>query len=182
MKWYKQNYVNRRDWILDNLEYLGLSEKETVIVLLIDFLNENNINITIHYLSKKTNIDEASINKILSVLVAKKYLQIEAKSKKAHFILDGLFEIEVASIKGNLDTSLFDLFETEFKRPLTPKEMEKVSDWLRTIDSKLVLEALKQASMYKKVNISYIDKILRSWQEKNITIKMIEEGKYIDNR
>ena len=28
MKWYKQKYVNRRDWILDNLEFLGLSEKK----------------------------------------------------------------------------------------------------------------------------------------------------------
>ena len=40
MQWYEQRFVNHRDWILDHLEYLGLDAEETVIVLLIDFMNE----------------------------------------------------------------------------------------------------------------------------------------------
>ena len=181
MKWYKQKYVSRRDWILDNLEYLGLSEKETLIVLLIDFLNTNNINITIELLCKKTGMKETELNKVLSVLFAKKYLVIQAQRNKAKFILDGLFEIEVASVESALDSSLFDLFETEFKRPLAPKEMDKVSEWGKVIDSKLIILALKEASMYKKMSIAYIDKILKNWQEKNVSAQMIEEGKYIEH-
>ena len=39
MKWYEQNFVNHRDWVLDHLDLLALEPKETVTVLLIDFLN-----------------------------------------------------------------------------------------------------------------------------------------------
>lgn len=177
MKWYKQKYVNRRDWILDNLEFLGLSEKEIVVVLLIDFFNSNHINITIDLLCKKTGFEENEINKILSVLFAKKFLQIEARNNVPCFILDGLFELEVEVIESELDNSLFNLFEKEFKRPLTQKEMETISDWVKTIDSKFIIEALKQASMYKKVKLSYIDKILKNWVNNNVTISMIQEGK-----
>lgn len=181
MKWYKQKYVNRRDWILDNLEFIGLSEKETIIVLLIDYFNSNNIGITIDLLCNKTKMDDKEVNKILSVLFAKKYLVIEASGKTPTFVLDGLFELEVEAIESELDSSLFNLFEKEFKRPLTQKEMETVSDWIKRIDSNLIIEALRYASMYKKVKLSYIDKILKNWVENNVTLAMIEEGKYIDN-
>ena len=96
-------------------------------------------------------------------------------------VLDGLFELEVEAIESELDSSLFNLFEKEFKRPLTQKEMETVSDWIKRIDSNLIIEALRYASMYKKVKLSYIDKILKNWVENNVTLAMIEEGKYIDN-
>ena len=55
-KWYEYKYVNHRDWILDHLEMLGLTAQETVLVLLIDFFNQNNVEITIELLSRKTGI------------------------------------------------------------------------------------------------------------------------------
>ena len=43
MKWYEQKYVNHRDWILDQMGLLGMDSAELVIVLLIDFMNQNHI-------------------------------------------------------------------------------------------------------------------------------------------
>lgn len=31
MKWYETNYVNHRDWILDNLNLLSLNAKEAIV-------------------------------------------------------------------------------------------------------------------------------------------------------
>ena len=39
MKWYEQNFVNHRDWILDHLDLLGLDANEAIVVLLIDFFH-----------------------------------------------------------------------------------------------------------------------------------------------
>ncbi|MEG0076438.1 DnaD domain-containing protein [Anaerorhabdus sp.] len=180
MKWYKQTYVNHRDWILENLDVLGLSHQEAIVVLLIDFFNCNQIKITMDILSKKSAMPQDELDKTLSVLVAKKYLEIRATNKQVSFILDGLFDTEVAKTQNALNSSLFDLFETEFARPLSNAEMMKLSDWVKTMDSKLIIYALRESSMYQKVSMNYIQKILQTWSDKGVTAKMIEEGTKID--
>lgn len=181
MKWYKQNYVNHRDWVLEYLELLGLSMQETVIVLLIDFFNGQQVAITTELLAKKTGFSHDEVDKVLSILVAKKYLEIRATNRKVSFVLDGLFDTEVSRTQSALNSSLFELFEEEFGRPLSNAEMMKLSDLVKTIDTKLVIYALKEASMYQKVNFNYITKILQTWQEKGITVKNIEEGKKVES-
>lgn len=180
MKWYKQTYVNHRDWVLDNMEVLNLSEKEVIIVLLIDFFNTNNKPIDLNSLSKKTGLSQEEVDKVISILAAKKYVEIRASNKKISFILDGLFDTEVGRTQSALNSSLFEVFEDEFARPLSNNEMMKLSDWAKSMDSKLIIYALREASMYQKINFNYIAKILQTWQEKGVTVKMIEEGKKIE--
>jgi DNA replication protein len=174
MKWYEQNFVNRRDWILDHLELLGLEADETVLVLLIDFFNEHNIPVTMEILHKKTGLTMDQVDQSISTLCAKKYLEIRASAKKVRFILNGLFETDTARSERVLDSSLFDTFETEFGRPLSNMEMTKISDWNRTTDKKLILYALRQASAYQHLSINYIDKILNDWKTEGRTVEMIE--------
>jgi DNA replication protein len=174
MKWYEQNFVNRRDWILDHLELLGLEADETVLVLLIDFFNEHNIPVTMEILHKKTGLTMDQVDQSISTLCAKKYLEIRASAKKVRFILNGLFETDTARSERVLDSSLFDTFETEFGRPLSNMEMTKISDWNRTTDKKLILYALRQVSAYQHLSINYIDKILNDWKTEGRTVEMIE--------
>jgi len=182
MKWYEQRFVSRRDWILDHLELLGLNEKETVIVLLIDFLNEHHLGISIDTLHQKTGISDEEVNRVISVLCAKRYLEIGVRSGETYFSLDGLYETNIARSERVLDNSLFDVFESELARPLSPKEMEKISDWNSTTDKKLILYALRQASTYQpKKPIEYIDAVLRKWKQKNLTAEDIENGKGNDD-
>lgn len=176
MKWYEQRYVNRRDWVLDHLEYLGLSERETVLVLLMDFMNENRIPITIEALAQKTGMSEKDVDETVSVLYAKKYLDIRASGKRVSFRLDGLYETDVAREENIIDRSVFELFESELKRPLTQKDMEKITDWNRTYEKRLIILALREASIYQTVTLPYIDKILRDWSAKGLSAQMIEQG------
>lgn len=178
MKWYEQKYVNHRDWILDNYENLNLSHSETIIVLLIDFLNQNNISITGDILSNKAKITKDELDKILGSLCARKYLDIIPVGKEVSFSLNGLFETDIARDIRIAETPLFDTFETEFARPLTSKEMQQVTEWNRMYDRQLILYALRNASAYQKLSMAYINKILVSWQEKGVTAEMIENGKY----
>ena len=66
MKWYEEKFVSRRDWVLDHLELLGL----TVVVLMIDFMNQNRMNITIDDLAHKTNLDTGKVDETISSLCA----------------------------------------------------------------------------------------------------------------
>ncbi|MDO5109010.1 MAG: DnaD domain protein [Erysipelotrichaceae bacterium] len=174
MKWYEQNFVNHRDWIMDHLELLGLDANETVLVLLIDFCNEHNIPVTLEVLHKKTGMSMEQVDETVSTLCARKYLEIRVSAKKVRFLLNGLFETDTARSERVLDSSLFDTFETEFGRPLSNMEMTKISDWNRTTDKKLILYALRQASAYQHLSIHYIDKILNDWKTEGKTVEMIE--------
>ena len=129
MKWYEQKYVNHRDWILDQMGLLGMESAELVVVLLIDFMNQNHIEITMDALKEKTGIQEEELNRVISALCAKKYLDIKASARAVVFDLSGLFETDVARVENILDRSLIDTFETEFGRTLSQNEMQKISDW-----------------------------------------------------
>lgn len=66
--------------------------------------------------------------------------------------------------------SVYNIFEKELARGLSPIESEKLSKWLDedgfSVD--LIKEALKRAVLQGKPYFNYIDKILLSWQNQNL--------------
>ena len=177
MKWYEEKYISRRDWILDHLEMLGLDGNELMIVMVIDFLNEHRQPTSMEVLYRKTGMSEDETNRTVSTLCAKHYLEICASASSVRFDLSGLFETDTARQAGLLDNSLFSTFENEFGRTLSNQEMQKISDWNKEYDKLLILYALREASIYDKKSIGYIDRILHAWHSRNITARDIEEGK-----
>ena len=160
MKWYEQTFVSRRDWILENLSLLGLSGNEFMVVMCIDFMNQHGHPVTIETISRKTGFSDEETNEIMSTLVTKNYLRIRAVNGSVSMILDGLFETDTAREKNLMDSSLFDLFESEMKRTLSSIEMERISQWNRMYDKNTIIMALREASARQKVSLNYIEKIL----------------------
>ncbi|MFV0380239.1 MAG: DnaD domain-containing protein [Anaerorhabdus sp.] len=174
MKWYEARYVNKRDWIIENLEFLNLSPNEFQLINIIDFLNDFNDIITHELLCKKMCITKDELDNLLAVLMAKNYLSIKAHKAEVKFILDGLYETETAKYEGIVNRDIYDLFENEFARPLTENELRKINEFLKKYEKKLVIYALREASTYKVLNIPYVEKILREWKSKGISIEKIE--------
>lgn len=75
--------------------------------------------------------------------------------------------------------NLFNIFEEEFGRPLSQREMQTISEWVQKLDSKLILYALKEASIYRRMSIEYIQRILQSWTSKGFTPEDIESGEHL---
>lgn len=71
--------------------------------------------------------------------------------------------------------TLFELFETEFKRPLSQMELQRLSDWSREYDQQLIIYALREASISQAFSFNYIDKILCEWKRKGMTAEKYEE-------
>ena len=53
--------------------------------------------------------------------------------------------------------------------PITPLELEKLTDWLRDLPEELVIEAIKEAVNNGVRKMSYIEAILNNWKNDGIT-------------
>lgn len=174
--WWKERYIQRRDWILEHLEELSLSSEETLMILLVDFMNEHNVNISHGVLAEKLKKTSDEIDNLLSVLSSKGFLQIGYQDKKIAFSIDGVFASQEEKSLA-FDASLFDVFESEFGRPLSQIELQRMSDWMQMYEQKLIQYALREAVMFDKKSFDYIDRILVEWKKRELKVQDIEDGK-----
>ena len=66
-------------------------------------------------------------------------------------------------------TTIYDKFEKEFGRTLSPMEYEIIGAWLDNNYEEQTIElALKEAIYNGVTNLRYIDKILSEWKKKGI--------------
>lgn len=75
------------------------------------------------------------------------------------------------------EIKLFDVFEKEFGRPLSPMECETIAGWLDQdgYSQDLIIAALKESVFAGKVHFRYIDRILLEWARNRV--KTPEEAK-----
>lgn len=72
---------------------------------------------------------------------------------------------------------IYSIFEQEFGRPLTPMELESISNWLDRdgYSEELILASLKEAVFSGKVHFRYIDRILLEWARNRV--KTVDQAK-----
>ncbi len=78
--WWKQPYINRLQWILEHYEWFGFSEKEGLVVLMIEYLNTCQIAITPALLEQKTGLTKGSAGPGVKRLVREEISGIESGS------------------------------------------------------------------------------------------------------
>ncbi len=162
MELYKEKYFDHRTWILENMAAVGLTMQETVIVLLIDLGNQYNEAISVEYLAKKSGSTNQEVDAIINSLFNKGLLTIKASGKKIIFDISNLFIMRPSAIQSD---DIFELFETEFKKPLSQNQMVRISEWLRIYDKDSIIDALREASINEKLSLSYIEKILAAHEK-----------------
>ena len=71
-------------------------------------------------------------------------------------------------------TNIYQLFEEEFGRTLSPMEFSIITEWLKAeYKEEVIIEALKEAVFNGVSNLRYIDKILFEWHKKGL--KRVED-------
>ena len=158
MVWWKKPYINRRDWLLENQSSLKITSDQLLILLMIDFLNSNREVISLDTLSNRTALDISTIDTSMQSLVSKNYLKISVVDGMVDFSIDGIFENGL--LYEHVDESIFGVFETEFARLLSQSELQTLNTWLKTYPEDMILDALRSAVIYKKLNMKYINSIL----------------------
>ncbi len=157
MKIYQRRYFDRRSWILENISNLNLNSNEVLILLLIDYFNQYNESLNINTLSKGSNMEKTVVDDTISSLISKGYLVLLTDNEQVIFNIDNIFEAKNEMIENN---DIFEIFEAEFGRVLSQKEASTISEWLRIYDYNIIIKALREALIYNKKSINYIDKIL----------------------
>lgn len=178
--WWKETYVNRRNWILQNFKEINVSVDEGMLLLMLDYMIEQKMVVDIKTLAAAINSDVTHVDQWLSTLISRGYLTVKTSSRKVEFDLDGLFE-SVGKKSVTINSDVFDVVENEFGRPLSQKELTLLNQWSRHYPDKLITYALREASIMGKLSMAYIDKILEGWKQKGITVEKLEESDHADN-
>lgn len=157
--------------LLQNYKKLKLTEKE--LIVLIYLLGSNEFDP--EKISQDLNIKLPDVLKLIDNLASKDILKISVKSGKVceeYIDLDEMYNKLVMNMINEKTepktTTIYDKFETEFGRTLSPMEYEIISAWLDKYTEQLIELALKEAIYNGVTNLRYIDKILSEWYKKGI--------------
>lgn len=171
--WWKEPFINRRNWILANCASLSLTMSEAFLVIMLDFMQECQLEINLTTLSKQINTTEKEVDQLLGSCMQKGYVAIQAVNGKIEFDLSGVFEAQQRNIQVSKD--IFTLFEQEFKRLLTEKEMAQLNNWSRLYHDQMIVYALREALLNNKLSFFQIDKILTKWKQEKVTVAELEK-------
>lgn len=176
---WKERYFNRKNWILEENYRLDLNSLETLVLLNIEHFNEFDILIDLNLLSNVCHSTQSEIDKALTILINKGYLKIEMIDDKVLYNTDGLFQIKNTKLDDQ-STDIIEIYENEFKRPLSATEIDKLNYWLTQLDYAFLIHALREAAIYRKLSFPYIERILIEWTKNKITLEQLNSGKRND--
>ncbi|MDD4705879.1 MAG: DnaD domain protein [Bacilli bacterium] len=146
------------------------------LLLIIYFLNQDNPSFNIPEIKNITYLEDKQIMDAFSSLSGKGIISININKNENGIIcedidLSNLYKQIVSDINTNVKTqinnNIFNIFEKEFGRTLSPIEFEIINAWLKSgISEELIIGALKEATFNGVSNLRYIDKIIYEWNKK----------------
>ena len=157
---------------LNNYRNLNIDDKEAIILIYL-MNHEDTFNPKQIVSDLKMTLEE--VLESMTSLTEKGIIRIDIVNKKVreeHINLTPLYE-KLAFLIINGETkeekqNLYDIFEKEFGRTLSPMDYEIIKDWQNEFSDELILLALKEAVFNGVSNLRYIDKIIRDWHKKGI--------------
>ncbi|QMS85589.1 DnaD domain-containing protein [Candidatus Xianfuyuplasma coldseepsis] len=173
----RKNIVDFSELVLNNYQNIGLDEVDAIIIIKLNYLLNRNITF-IHpqKLSNMLSISAQTTTKRINNLIDAGYITMELV-KNDHgketesFNLDNVierimkadFEDKMLHAKeDNVESRLVQLFESEFRKPLSVLDIQTITKWLN--DDHYTYEEIKnalfEASKARKHSIKYVDGIL----------------------
>ncbi len=166
--------------LLNNYKKLKITDQE--LIMIICLINSKSLTYNPKELSNELGIKLNEVLEIINNLSEKGIISIDIV--KDHNVrsevinLDLLYEKLVFTImKTENNTSkesnnMYDIFEKELGRGLTPMEFEILNGWLELeYSEEIIICALKEAIYNGATNFRYIDRILYEWNKKGIKTK-----------
>ena len=175
----KENTMQIPKLLLLNYKKFGCNEKD--LIVLIYLYNEKDISFNPKKISDGLNITLPEVLESIDHLSSSGILSIQLKKnngvREEQIVLDGLYEKMAYLIlneeeQENKSKTIYDLFEQEFGRTLSPMEYEIIGGWRDAgFEQDVIVMALKEATYNGVSNLRYIDKILYEWKKKGIHTK-----------
>lgn len=156
--------------------YKKLKIKEAELIILIFLINSDIYNPK--EIADSMDLKLPLLLEMIELLKEKGLIKIELKNnnniQEEVVNLDGLYERIALSMMDNIEekeTTIYDTFEKELGRTLSPIEYEILGEWLNENSEEILLLALKEATYNGVSNFRYIDRIVHEWNKKGIKTK-----------
>ena len=184
------NIIKNKDYIIRPFLFKIIKENNLDInetLLLIYLTNQEHPELDLNLINQITSLDRNEIMASFSSLTVKGLISTNISKDgdrvSEEISLDGIYKIAASNINKKVTKSaeknIFELFEAEFGRPLSPMEYEFINAWINSgMNEDLIEEALKEATYNGVSNLRYIDKIIYEWTKKGY--KTVED--VINNR
>lgn len=176
--------------LLTNYNKMKITEKELVILI---YLINTNEPFNPKKIGEELGIKMIDVLNLIDELQTKGLIELKLETKnniKEDVIyLDNLYkrigfimsttEQPIDSETNDKKLNIFDAFEREFSRTLSPMEYEVINAWMeKDFNEEIIKEALKEAVYNGAKNLRYVDKILFEWKKKGInTIEDINKNR-----
>lgn len=150
------------------------------LILLIYFLNKKNKDVfNYKKILEDLKFNEKELFDSISLLKDKKLISIQMEKNDSGILeervdVSSFYDIIFSKFINESDneeenSNLYDSFEREFGRTLSPMEYDIINSWIEAkIDKELIIEALKETVFNGVSNLRYVDKILYEWNKKGI--------------
>ena len=163
--------------LLNNYRKLNINEEELIVIMLIISLGSS-IEYNADVFVRELGMDKQEVMSIISRLIGKNILSIEivknGRKSEEYLSLSLLYDKLLNIVKDvseedkvKINSSIFNVFEEELGRLLSPMEIEKIKEWVNTYkNDDLIVSALNEAVLNGVSNLRYIDAILNEWSKK----------------
>ena len=161
--------------LLNNYKKLNISDSELIVIMVLLSFGDK-ITYNPEEFAKEINGDKHQVMNIINNLIHKNIisLEIERVNRKANeylsldLLYDKLFNLIIdKKEEKEIDISIFDTFEKELGRTLSPMEYGQIQEWITSGNSEeMIACALREAVLNGVSNLRYIDSILNDWKKK----------------
>lgn len=185
-KWIEQGNVNISQLFFQFYKELKISDEEAMLLMHVHaFQQAGNHFPTPDEIGARMMCSQKSVTTMLQKLMQQGFIAIQ--QEMANDILSESISLQplwnrlmdcvdeevhsekVHSLK-EMEGQVFQLFEQEFGRFLSPMEIETISMWMDQDGHTpaVIRMALKEAVISQKMSLRYVDRILFEWKKKNI--------------
>jgi len=183
--------IKNKDYIIRPFLFKIIKENNLDInetLLLIYLSNQEHPVLELSLIRNLTSLTNEEILASFTSLTSKGLINTEIKKDGEKVIeeisLDGIYKLAAVNINKKVskkqEKNIFELFESEFGRTLSPMEYEFINAWISSgMKEDIIKEALKEATYNGVSNLRYIDKIIYEWNKRGYkTVEQIRNNKY----
>lgn len=185
------NIIRNKDYIIRPFLFKIIKENNLDInetLLLLYLTNQEHPELDLKLINSITTLSNEEIITAFSSLTGKGLISTSITKDGDRVIeeidLDGVYKLAASNINKKetkkQEKNIFELFESEFARPLSPMEYEFINAWINSgMNEELIKEALKEATYNGVSNLRYIDKIIYEWNKKGYkTVSDVINNRY----
>ena len=183
--------IKNKDYIIRPFLFKIIKENNLNInetLLLIYLSNQEHPELELSLITNITSLTKEEILSAFSSLSSKGLINTNIKKDGEKIVeeisLDGIYKLAAMNINKKVSKSreknIFELFESEFGRTLSPMEYEFINAWINSgMNEEIIKEALKEATYNGVSNLRYIDKIIYEWKKRGYnTVEQVKNNRF----